>query len=167
MVSVSRRAAPPHFGHVTLTNSGTSSSGERPVPGDLDVRRQHHRQLLFGHRHHAALRAVDHRDRRAPVALPRDAPVLDAESDRGLAEAFALGLGASYARAPRRSAARAIRPNSRRCRRPGTRPSSLRVRRQFAIHRADHRTDRNAVFACRIRNRARRAPGTAMIAPVP
>ncbi len=32
MVSVSRRAAPPHFGHVTFTNSGTFSSGERPAP---------------------------------------------------------------------------------------------------------------------------------------
>ena len=32
IVSVSRRAAAPHFGHVTLTNSGTFSSGERPVP---------------------------------------------------------------------------------------------------------------------------------------
>ena len=81
MVSVSRRAAPPHCGHFTLTNSGTFSSGERPVAGDLDARRQHHRQLLLRHRHHAALRAVDHRDRRAPVALPRDAPVLDAVRD--------------------------------------------------------------------------------------
>ena len=32
MVSVSRRAAPPHSGHGTLTNSGTFSSGERPAP---------------------------------------------------------------------------------------------------------------------------------------
>ncbi len=32
IVSVSRCAAPPHLGHVTLTNSGTFSSGERPVP---------------------------------------------------------------------------------------------------------------------------------------
>ena len=32
MVSVSRRAAAPHAGQVTLTNSGTFSSGERPAP---------------------------------------------------------------------------------------------------------------------------------------
>ena len=31
MVSVSRRAGPPHFGHVALTNSGTRPSGEPPV----------------------------------------------------------------------------------------------------------------------------------------
>ncbi len=32
MVSVSRRAGPPHFGHATLTNSGTFASGESPRP---------------------------------------------------------------------------------------------------------------------------------------
>ena len=30
IVSVSRRAGPPHFGHVVFKNSGTFSSGERP-----------------------------------------------------------------------------------------------------------------------------------------
>ena len=32
MVSVSRRAGPPHFGHATFTNSGTSSRGDFPRP---------------------------------------------------------------------------------------------------------------------------------------
>ena len=32
IVSVSRRAGPPHFGQVTLTNSGTCASGESPRP---------------------------------------------------------------------------------------------------------------------------------------
>src|SRR5713101_6774039 len=32
MVSVSRRAAPPHFGHLALTNSGTPASGDWPSP---------------------------------------------------------------------------------------------------------------------------------------
>ena len=32
IVSVSRRAGPPHAGHVTLTNSGTCASGESPWP---------------------------------------------------------------------------------------------------------------------------------------
>ena len=31
MVSVSRRAGPPHLGHVVLTNSGTCASGEPRV----------------------------------------------------------------------------------------------------------------------------------------
>ncbi len=32
IVSVSRRAGPPHFGHVTLTNSATCARGESPRP---------------------------------------------------------------------------------------------------------------------------------------
>ena len=32
MVSVSRRAGPPHVGHVAFTNSGTCASGESPLP---------------------------------------------------------------------------------------------------------------------------------------
>src|ERR1700749_1040934 len=31
MVSVSRRAGPPHFGHAALTNSGTRPNGDPPV----------------------------------------------------------------------------------------------------------------------------------------
>src|SRR6266481_9558350 len=32
MVSVSRRASPPHFGQVVLTNSGVDASGDSPIP---------------------------------------------------------------------------------------------------------------------------------------
>ena len=32
MVSVSRRAGPPHFGHVVFTKSSTCASGESPRP---------------------------------------------------------------------------------------------------------------------------------------
>ena len=32
IVSVSRRAGPPHFGHVVFTNSGTLASGDCPCP---------------------------------------------------------------------------------------------------------------------------------------
>src|SRR5678815_121661 len=45
----------------------------RHVEGD--VRRQDHRKLLARDRDWPALLAVDHRDRRAPVTLARDAPV--------------------------------------------------------------------------------------------
>jgi hypothetical protein len=96
IVSVSRRAAPPHFGQVTFTNSGAS---ERRLAraGELDIERQHHRQLLVRHRHDAARRTVDHRDGRAPVALAGDAPVLDAVGDGAFAEALALGAFRSCA----------------------------------------------------------------------
>ena len=53
-----------------------------PVEGD--VLRQLHRQVLRRHRHDAALLAMDDRDRAAPVALPRDAPVAQAEVDLAL-----------------------------------------------------------------------------------
>src|SRR5205823_3914954 len=39
---------------------------------------QQHRQLLIGDGHLPARAAVDERDRAAPVALPRDAPVAQA-----------------------------------------------------------------------------------------
>ena len=146
MVSVSRRAAPPHRGHATLTNSGTFSSGERPVAGDLDAVRQHHRKLILGHRHDAACRAVDHRNRRAPIALARDAPVLDAEGDGGLAEAVLLGV---RGHPPARLLAGQARPPA------GVfhdavireRLSHAGFRRQCAVHRTDHRTHGDAVFA--------------------
>src|SRR5439155_15627977 len=32
IVSVSRRAGPPHFGQVTFTNSGVDASGDSPIP---------------------------------------------------------------------------------------------------------------------------------------
>ena len=32
IVSVSRRALPPHLGHVVFTNEATSASGEPPLP---------------------------------------------------------------------------------------------------------------------------------------
>src|ERR1019366_2210066 len=40
--------------------------------------RQHHRQLIVGHRHVAALLAVNQRNRTSPVALARYAPVAQA-----------------------------------------------------------------------------------------
>lgn len=57
-----------------------------------DVLRQHDRQVFLRHEHFAAMRAVDDRDWRAPVALARDQPVTQAEVDAALAEAFLLGL---------------------------------------------------------------------------
>ena len=74
----------------TLTNSGTCASGESPRPVNSVDLRQHDRQVVVRHGHHAALLAVDHRNRRAPVALPRDAPVLQPVLDRRLRRCPAL-----------------------------------------------------------------------------
>ena len=35
MVSVSRRAAPPHFGQGVFTNSGVAANGDSPIPVSL------------------------------------------------------------------------------------------------------------------------------------
>ncbi len=91
-MSVSRRAAPPHFGHFTFTNSGTLASGDSPSAGKFRHRRKHHRQILVGNRHHPALLAVQHGNRRAPVALPRNAPVLQPENNFAFAESARFGV---------------------------------------------------------------------------
>jgi hypothetical protein len=64
-------------------------------PVESRVVRQHHRQVLVGHRHHVAFRAMDHGNRTAPIALARDAPVAQAEihlplADRHVAAQFAF-----------------------------------------------------------------------------
>ena len=84
IVSVSRRAAPPHFGQVGLVELGVV--GQRLALGDVDVHRQHDGQLVLGHRNESAHRAVDRRDRVAPVALTGDEPVAQAEVDGRLAQ---------------------------------------------------------------------------------
>lgn len=46
---------------------------------EIDIVGQLHRQVRLRHRHHAASLAMDHRDRAAPVALARNAPIAQAE----------------------------------------------------------------------------------------
>ena len=65
------------------------------------VLRQAHRERLARHRHHAARCAVHHRNRAAPVALPRDAPIAEPVADgraagaafRKLCDGARLGVG--------------------------------------------------------------------------
>ena len=85
MVSVSRRAGPPHL------RAGDVLPGRMAVervarPVEIDVVGQLHRQILGRHRHDAAGGAMDDRDRAAPVALARDAPVAQAEIDLALGD---------------------------------------------------------------------------------
>ena len=48
-------------------------------PVECHVFRQRHRQIFFRHRNDAAFLAVDHRDRTAPITLPRNTPVAQPE----------------------------------------------------------------------------------------
>ena len=58
----------------------------------LDLGGQHDGQVALRHRLHAAFLAVDHRDRRAPEALPGDAPVAQPVGGLALADGFLLGV---------------------------------------------------------------------------
>ena len=88
----------------------------RPVVLDLG---QQHRQLVFRHGDDAAVVAVDDRDRGAPVALPREAPVAEAIRDRGLGLPVLpqgvddRGLASSAGRPSNSPKKRARRPRSR------------------------------------------------------
>ena len=54
---------------------------------EIDVLRQLYGQVVLGHRHDAAIGAMDDRDRTAPIALARHAPVAQPVGDRSLAAA--------------------------------------------------------------------------------
>ncbi len=81
-VAAALRARGPAPVRIGLDRRGDAAEG--------DVFGQHDRQLVFRHRHVAALRAQDHRDRAAPVALAAHAPVAQAVVDATLAAAIGL-----------------------------------------------------------------------------
>src|SRR6185436_867907 len=56
------------------------------LPRERRVLRELDRELVVGYAHDAVLLAVDDRDRRSPVALPADEPVLETVRDRALAD---------------------------------------------------------------------------------
>ncbi len=91
MVSVSRRAAAPHLGQATFTNSGTLPSGEPPASVICTFSGSSTGRSFSGTGTMPQLGAINHRDRRAPVALPADAPIFQAEGHGGFAEIFLLG----------------------------------------------------------------------------
>ena len=92
IVSESRRAGPPQFGQATFTQSSAAPSGLVPLGFRSRPAASGRRtgQVALGHRHLAALGAVDDRDRRAPVPLARDEPVAQAEVLGGPARAALL-----------------------------------------------------------------------------
>ncbi len=67
--------------------------GERLAGCQVDVLGQAHRKLVDGHRHHAAMIAVDGGDGVAPVALTGDEPVAQAELHLATAHAALLEVG--------------------------------------------------------------------------
>ena len=68
---------------------------------NLDLLRQQHRQLLVRHRNQPVLLAVNHGNRRAPVALPAHAPILQAKGDLRLAKSACARRPPAASSAPR------------------------------------------------------------------
>ena len=87
IVSVSRCAGRRTSGRSTFRKPSWNFSAFSPVAGIAASAGRQDRQILVGHRHDAAVRAVDHRDGRAPVALAADQPVAQPVVDRALADA--------------------------------------------------------------------------------
>ena len=73
-------------------------AGERRLaaPGELDIAGEDDGQLVVGHGLDAAGGAMDHRNGRAPVALARNAPILEPVGDGGFAEAVLFGVGGHF-----------------------------------------------------------------------
>ncbi len=132
---------------------------------DLDLLGQHHRQLIVGHRNQAVALAVDHRDRRAPVALAAHAPVLQAEGDLGFAKAACRRRLPGASSALRRSSARRYSPELTSTPSSETNGSASSHRRCVGWLRSP------AESACPylVANSKSRSswPGTLMMAPVP
>ena len=128
--SPARRTA----GISALTNSGMCPSGESPRPVNSAVFGSMTGSLSKASGNHSALLAIQHRDRRSPVPLPRDAPVLQTELDRRLRRCPA-GCASSVS-LPRRalSQGRRIRPELTRI--PSSDVASvMRLRAGLPLHR--------------------------------
>ena len=83
---------PPHTGQVVSYHSRTRASGLMPESSGLksSTRGRTTGKIRFRHRHGAMCLAINDRDRRTPVALPRYAPIVQPVVDLRFADA-ALG----------------------------------------------------------------------------
>ncbi len=153
-MSVSRVAAAPQRGQSTCFQVGCRSSG-LPGTSKLDILGQDDRQLVARDRNRAAALAMDDRDRRAPVALARNAPVAQAVLD-----GCRWPQPAASARRMTSAAACSVVSPSRKLRidRDSGRALGLGSDRLGGDigARSDDALDRQAVFASRIRSRAGR-----------
>ena len=114
-----------------------------PLSGQLRVFGQNHGQVLIRHRDHAAGGAMNHRNRRSPIALARDSPILNAERNGGFAEPVRLGVSRHAGPSLRGSQARPL---------PGILgdPVFRERKREFALRRTNDRHDRNFVLRTKL-----------------
>ena len=153
--------APPQRGQVARVQVGCHSSG---LPGWSKLTSSGSRTGRFSRASGTTPQAgaVQHRDRAAPVALPRDPPVAQPELDDALADAARLAeVDRAPRPPPRRSSARGAGDRAQVVDRLGLRRHEgdvLDARLRVARHEdVDHR---QAVLAARSRGRAGRAPGS-------
>ena len=90
MVSVSRRAGPPHSGQDVFTNSSWKVRGDSPVGLNSGVFRQEHRKLVLGDGDYAAGVAIDHRYRGSPIPLAGYEPITDTVRDCAATDALLI-----------------------------------------------------------------------------
>ena len=64
--------------------------------GQLHIFRQFHRQLIVRHRHDSILLAIHNRNRRAPIPLARNAPILQSISRLARAKSFRRRIGRHF-----------------------------------------------------------------------
>ena len=169
------RASPgsPQLGHGDVDPVLAAAERRRALGREVEAvgRRQADRQLVVGHGDLAARRAVDDRDRRAPVALARDQPVAQAVVDRApVPGPRSSQRSRSMARrSPRPCAARPSGPEliSRAVARVGRRRRLDRTGGAVARSAAST-TTRTGRSNARAKSRSRwSCAGTAMIAPWP
>ena len=131
---------------------------------EAHILRELHRQILLRHRHDAAFLAMDHRDRATPIALPRDAPVAQAELGAALALRRAVDrflgevVGDLLLRRLDGEAVEKARVDQRAV--AGIGLIANREALGIGARRQHHRDHGKADSASQIRDRADRAPGS-------
>ena len=167
MVSVSRRAGPPHFGHVVFTNPAHRPSGDPPRQSDLHLSGRITGKSFSGTGTMPHLFRSRSPGWACPSSAAGNAPVFQPISDRGLAKTVFLGevrhlLDRVFAASPLYSP-ELISTLS--CAVDGSGGSAARVLRIVAMGRMTSRISR-PYFLANSKSRSSCA-GTHMIAPVP
>ncbi len=113
-----------------------------PLARDLHIDRQNHRQIALRNRHRPALRTMNHRNRRAPIPLPRNSPIFQSIRDLRFAESLRSRIRAHHATS---LFARQPRELARFLHHAVIAERRLRRFIQRAIGRPDHRNNRQSI----------------------
>ena len=147
IVSVSRRAGPPHFGHVRVHEFWRARQRRFPFARDRNFFRQHHRQAVVRNGNHATLVAIHHGNRRPPISLAGNSPISQAVSRLTFAEAAASASAVIFSSATCRASCRCKDPNSQACRnRVKASPARTFPRPESCAAADDYNRNRQFIF---------------------